>query len=143
MPELRTIANIEGLLVTYLKADAAVAALVATRVSTELPKTFAKQNRIQLFRIGGVPDADDVPGHLDRPSLQFNAFGATRAGAFSVAAELIRAVLAAPKATFSGAVITSATRVLGPTWSPDPGTDPDPVPRYIVGMVLSVHPTGS
>lgn len=140
MPELRTTPFAEELLVAYLRADAAVAALVGTKVSTQLPKTFKAERRIQLFRTGGVPNPNDVPGHLDRPSIQLNTFGATQAEAWAVAAETIRAVLAAPAGTFPAAVVTHARRVLGPIWSPDPDSDP-PIPRYITGVVLWIHPT--
>lgn len=142
MPDLRPIVDAEQLLIDHLLADADVAALVDTNVSAELPEDFGPQARIQLFRIGGIPNPGDVPGHLDQPSLQLNIFGATKAEAFDVAAQAIRATLAAPAATHAGAVVTGARRVLGPTWSPDPGTNP-PVARYIVGVVLSVHPDGS
>lgn len=138
MPELRFLPDVESLLVVYLKADVGVSALVATRISTELPASFQAQGRVQLFRTGGVPDDDDIPGHLDRPSIQVNAFGATKAGAWDVAAETIRALLQAPTATHTRAVITKATRVLGPTWSPDPETD---VPRYLLGFTFAVHAT--
>lgn len=141
MPELRAIVDAEEILLNHLKADTAVTALVpASRITTELPKSFTKQSRIQAFRTGGVPDEDDIPGHLDQPSLQINAFGSTKAQAHAVAAEAIRSVLAAPAATHSGAVVTHARRVLGPTWSPDPPTD---TPRYIIGVILWIHPTGS
>jgi hypothetical protein len=138
VPELRNLVDAEVLLVAYLRADSGVAALVDTRVSTELPAGFRAETRVQLFRTGGVPDPSDVAGHLDRPSIQINAFGATKGQAFMVAAETIRAVIAAPKATFAGAVVSHATRVLGPIWSPDPDTD---IPRYILGVVLWIHPT--
>lgn len=140
MPELRNLVDAERLLVTYLLADDGVAALCGTRVTTELPKTFTKQARVQIFRTGGVPDPKDVPGHLDRPTIQINAWGATKESAYDVAAETIRAILAAPKATHSGAVVTHANRLLGPVWSPDPDTD---TPRYVIGAVLWIHPTGS
>lgn len=139
MPELRSIVDAEAALVAYLRADAGVAALVGTRVGTQLPKTFKAETRIQLFRTGGVPDPADVPGHLDRPSLQINTYGATKEAAFGLTAETIRAILASPRASVSGAVITHARRVLGPIWSPDPDSDP-PVPRYITGVVLWIHP---
>lgn len=142
MPELRTTPFTEELLVAYLRADAGVAALVGTRVSTQLPKTFKAEKRIQLFRTGGVPDPGDVPGYLDQPAIQLNTFGATQAEAWAVAAETIRACLAAPHGSFAGAVVTHARRVLGPIWSPDPDSDP-PIPRYITGVVLWIHPTGS
>jgi hypothetical protein len=136
MPELRLLPDVESLLVTYLKADAGIAALVDQRVSTELPASFAPEGRVQLFRTGGVPDNDDIPGHLDRPSIQVNAYGETKAEAYDVAAETIRALLQAPAATHTGAVITKATRILGPTWSPDPETD---TPRYLLGFTFAVH----
>ncbi len=140
MPALRDVVDIEATLVAYLKADAAVAALVGTRVSTELPAGFTAEARVRLFRVGGAPSPDDPAGYLDRPSVQFDCYGATREQAWDVAAATLRAALEAPAATHTGVVITGTRRTLGPTWQPDPDTD---IPRYLLTAVLWTHPTGS
>ena len=142
MPDVRAPADIESVLIAYLKTDGAVTALVpASRISAELRRQFsAEETYLQLFRTGGAPDGDDIPGHLDQPSIQINAFGGDRAEAWDLTAEVIRALTQAPAATHDGAVITRAARILGPFWSPDPDTD---APRYIFGFTFTVHPSAS
>lgn len=140
MPALRDVVDIEATLVAYLGADVSLTALVDDRISTELPAGFTAEARVRLFRVGGAPAAGDPAGYLDRPSVQFDCFGATREQAWDVAAESVRAVLQAPSATHTGVVVTGARRTLGPTWQPDPDTD---IPRYLFTAVLWTHPTGS
>lgn len=136
MTEDPGLVDAEGLAVNWLVSSADLAEVVGDRVSTELPASFAAEARVQLFRVGGVP-ADDGPQHLDRPNLQVNAFGPTKAQAWAVAALVVRRMLAAPRGVHDQGVVTKAHRVVGPTWSPDPETD---IPRYVLGFVLHVHP---
>lgn len=139
MPEVRAPADIESVLVAYLKADVGVTALVpAAQISTELRRLFDdEETYLQLFRTGGPPDPDDTLGYLDRPSVQVNAFGGTKPEAWDLAAETVRALSQTPTASHAGAVITAATRILGPLWSPDPDSD---AARYIIGFTFTVHP---
>jgi hypothetical protein len=131
--------DVEAFLVARLKADAgALHALVGDRISTELPKSFPGhgEKRLQLFRVGGVPDPGDGPGHLDRPSVQLNAYGTTKAEAFDVAQAALGVVLELEGTAADGIVVTRAFRNLGPTWSPDPAAG---APRYLLGVILNVH----
>lgn len=131
--------DIEAFLVARLKADTgALDTLVGQKIATDLPPSFPAHGeaRLQLFRIGGPPDPGDGPGHLDRPSVQLNAYGASREQAFDVAKAALAAVLALEGTTADGVVVTRAFRNLGPTWSPDPPTG---AARFLLGVVLHVH----
>jgi hypothetical protein len=139
MPEHAALVDVESFLHDRLSADDELVAVVAGRLSTELPKTFPKSGeaRVQFFRVGGSPDPSDGPGHLDRPSVQFSCYGSSKEEAFDVAAAALAAVLELEGATAAGVVVTRVVRNLGPMWSPDPATG---APRYLLGVILTVHP---
>lgn len=141
MPETRNLVDVEKLFVAYLENDAGLGPLVggagdSARVSTELPRGFAGEARVRLLRVGGT-ELDQI-GHLDRALVQIEGYGPTKAAAFAVAAEALRAVKQAPGAEHAGAVVTLVERVSGPSWSPDPPTGH---PRYLTTVAATVHPT--
>lgn len=135
MPETRNLVDVERLLVAALRADAELAAIVDTRVSTELPGSFVADQRLKLSRVGGS-DLDGA-GYLDRALVQLDAYGATKGEAFEVAATALAALFRA-RGAHAGAVLTRVERVSGPAWSPDPETD---IPRYLATVAVTVHPT--
>lgn len=137
MPETRDLVDVEKLLVAAMAADAALAALVADRVSTELPGDFGPEERLRLVRVGGsVLDADTA--HLDRALVDLHAYGSSKGAAFGVAATTLSA-LSRVRGAHAGAVVSRVERVSGPAWAPDPSTD---VPRYLATVAVTVHPTG-
>lgn len=143
MPLIRKLVDVEALAVAYLEQDDDLGALVggtgdAARISTELPAGFRPEGRLQVFAATSS-ELDAATHYLDRAVLQVNGYGATKAEAFDVTAEAIRALLEAPQAEHAGAVVTAAARLTGPAWNPDATTNP-PTPRYLASVALTVHP---
>lgn len=136
MTETRLAADAEKLLIAYLKADSAVAALVAAKVSTTLPPDFKKEKRVRLWRVGGTPDPSSPVPWLDRPRIQLEAYGTTKGEALNVANVVADAIARMP-GTYADGVVTDTAADLPLQWSPDPHTD---TPRYLFGAVLYVHP---
>jgi hypothetical protein len=145
VPSVRPPLDLETVLVAELEQDAELGALVggpgnAARISTELPSTFtAGEARVRLERVGGGPVG--WPDHLDRALVNFHVYGPTSEEAWSVAAELVRAVFELEGRTVAGGVLTAVERLLGPAWLPDP--DADNAPRYLVQYALTGHPAAA
>lgn len=144
MPEFAAPVDVETLAITYLAQVDALTDLVGEDgVADALPREWNAGDRfVRVSRIGGLPDALDTPGWLDRARLQVDAFGADGADAFEIASIAVRALKELPSSgwTPEGAVVTATAQDLGLTSSPDPGTD---AARYLFGMVLYVHPADS
>lgn len=142
MTDLYAPVDVETLAVDYLKTVSAVTALVTTDgISTKLPRDWVAGDRhVRLTRIGGLPT--DVIGYLDQARIQVDAFGADDADAHALAAQVLLAFrrLESSAFGFAGAVVTAVDQDLGMTSQPDPDTDAS---RYLFGVVLYVHPTGS
>lgn len=132
----------ETLAVDYLKTVTAVTDLVTEDgISTRLPRDWEAGDRhVRLTRIAGLPT--DAVGYLDRARIQVDAFGTDEADAQALAGQVLLALRRLPTADYSyaGAVVTATAQDLGLANVPDPDTD---APRYLFGMVLYVHPTGS
>lgn len=142
MPDLYAPVDSETLAVTYLKTVAAVTDLVGVDgISTRIPRDWEAGHRhVRLTRIGGLPT--DIAGYLDRARIQIDSFGADEEDAHAIAGQVLLALLRLPGSGFSaaGAVVTAVEQDLGMANQPDPDTD---APRYLCGVVLYVHPTGS
>jgi hypothetical protein len=125
-------ADVELIAVGYLRGRAEIAALVGTRVYTEIPEgpTFPL---IAVNRIGGVAP---WPGWLDTARLQIDAWGNTKYQARQLAATALAVLLEMP-GTYAQGVITHVTQDLELSWSPDDTTDQ---PRYVVGVAVTNHP---
>lgn len=136
MTASRPIPDVEKLVVAALLEDPDLASVVGTKVSTELPEAFPDGQRVRLWRVGGTP-ADASPEWIDRPLLQVEGYGATKEEAFETISEAIEALHRLAGAALPGAVVTRVQRVTGPAWSNDPTTD---TPRYLLGVVLYLHP---
>jgi len=132
--------DVETLTVDYLKTVAAVTSLVGVDgVSGDLPRAWNPGERhVRVTRVGGLPT--DRAAYLDQARIQIDAFGATDIDAHTVAAATLLALLRLPTAGYShpGAVVNAVRQDLGLANLPDPDSD---APRYLFGMVLTVHPT--
>lgn len=135
MGEFARIPDVEALLVNALLAHATVAAMVSTKVSTELPTTFPDGKRLKLSRIGGTPVDEDTE-YLDRPLIQLEGFGATKADAFDVTAAAMTALLSFAGKTYTEGTVTKVLRLSGPAYAQDPDTE---TPRYLLTVAVYVH----
>lgn len=142
MTDLYAPVDAETLAVAYLKTVTAVTALVgADGISTRLPRDWEPGDRhVRLTRIGGLPT--DIIGYLDQARIQVDAFGADEGDAHALAGQVLLAFRRLESSGFShaGAVVTGVDQDLGLANSPDPDTD---AARYLFGVVLYVHATGS
>lgn len=130
----------EALVVEYLKADASIAALVGTRVSTELPSTPTfPLLTVTLF--GGI---EKLPRHLHDSYVQLLAWGrSSDQGGKADADLLIRTaqavMLEADTVAHSRGVVTYVRTVQDPRWFPDDAVTPSR-PRYLCEVSVTVHP---
>jgi hypothetical protein len=130
-------ANAEALVTEYLRDDPAVSALVAARVYTVIPSGNASWPLLRVVRIGGVP-AFSRPLHLDRASLQIDAFGGSKAQALTLADTARMALSEIDLAMHSEGVVTGIE--FGPlAYVPDPDFEPAK-PRYLFDVTLTLHP---
>lgn len=128
------IPDVEAMLVSYLAADSAVIAAVgANAVSTEIPPG-ATMPRVRITLTGGSPE---IPGWLHAVRVNVEAFAETKPQAFDVIATVVERTEALTNSRRSSIVISLAEQETALAWSPDPLTE---TPRYIVGMLLVVHP---
>lgn len=131
---LSVLPDAELLAVGYLRGQAEVAAIVGTRVYTELPAAPVFP-LLTLHRFGGVPT---VPRRLDAARVQVEAWAETKFAARALAATA-QAALFEMVGTFASGVVTGVSYDLGLTWSPDTDVEP-PRPRYIFGVIVHAHP---
>lgn len=130
------IPDVEALTIDALKADAALTTLLGgTKISSDLTTGFPDGKRVALHRAGGAA-ADTKTEYLDRPVLQLECYGATKAEAFDVAAETLRALLDMQGGTYARGVVGTVQRLTGPAWAPEPDTV---TPRYLMSVALHVH----
>lgn len=143
MAEIRPPVDLETVLVAELEQDAELAALIGgvgdgARISTRLPSSFRKADaRVKIARVGGVPVG--WPEHVDRATIQGDAYGPSDTDAWNVAARLIVAMARLEGRVVAGGVITGVDRLLGPSWIPDVAAEN--TPRYVVQWAIYAHPT--
>ena len=111
-----------------------------SRVSNDLPKG-AVFPYVTFERTGGGRSEEDV--RRVEPRMQVNAWGKTRAEAYSLSGEIEAVFLPITNVVkgFHGEVVVGSTSVyvwdvvqeVGPTWLPDPDTG---LPRYFTYYVL-------
>lgn len=126
----------EDLVVRYLLGQSDVAALVAGRVHTDLPKnpTFPL---IRVTRTGGL---SPYPQHLDHPRVYLECYGTTKGEAHSVMRTARAAMRLIVRAHPLG-IVTSADEIAGPVWLPDDVAPGAPTrSRYIFSFALTTHP---
>lgn len=142
MTEILPPVDLETVLVGELEQDVDLAALVGgvgdqARVSTRLPRDFAKNAYLRLVRDGGA--AIGWPDHIDRAIVTFHAYGSTDVEAYAVARAAVVALSRLEGRVVADGVITATERLLGPLWDPDP--DADNAPRYLLQYAVTAHPT--
>ena len=124
----------EALVISYLESQSPITSLVSNRVYGDMPASPAFP-LILVRRIGGLAR---WPHYLDQPSFQLEAYGRNRAEASQVA-RVAHAVLKDMPQEHSRGVVSSVQDSLGLTWQPDPTYSPAK-PRYLFGVVLTLHP---
>lgn len=135
MSPVRLLPDAELLVTTFLRAHADVAALVGTRVTTELPPEPILP-AVTVTRIGGVPS---LAGYLDDARLEIAAWGAedNKRQAEQVARTVEAAMLTIVGPQATGVVTNVMQEGLGLRWAPDETTD---LPRYEMTFDLYIHP---
>lgn len=132
---LRLLPDTEALLVDYLLAHSSVAALVGTRVRTDLPADPI----FPCLTLTLVSGDEVVRQHFDESLVQVTAW-AERKQAASLLIRTARAVLLeAPDAAHARGVVTGVRTLVAPRWFPDDSVAP-PLPRYISDLGVFVHP---
>lgn len=126
----------EAIAVTYLKAEASMAALVDdAQIGSRLHRSWAPGiSALRIRRIGGTP-TEQAAKHLRRYRLQIDAFAGTEATAFAVGARA-KALLEGMAGEVTGGVITAVDEDLPLANVGDPDSDSE---RYIFGVVLYAH----
>jgi hypothetical protein len=128
--------NSEALLSRFLRDDVDVAALVADRVYTTMPKGHNAWPAVRLTRFGGTPPFQ-APLVLDKPQIQVDAWGGSKAIAREVA-ETIRAVCDTRLPGRHPEGIVYAVEFGALLYLPDEVFDP-PRPRYLFDLTLTVR----
>lgn len=129
---LRLLPDVEALVVAYLKADASVAAIAGTRVSTKLAEAYPRVN------VTLITGREVVREHLDEQHLQVDAYADDKADA-NLLARTVRAVLLnAPSVPHARGVVTHVRTITPPRWLPDETANDRP--RYLAEYGITVHP---
>lgn len=128
--------DVHRLLVAGVGGHASVSATTTT-VATELVSGWTAP-AVLVTRFGG--QLDDVAGHIDAARVQLDCYGATEAGAWSLASAVIAALRALPGSHATGVV--SDVMSISQAWSPDPAFD-RPRPRVVVTATVYIHPAPS
>lgn len=139
MSAVEELPDVEGALVAFLKANTAVAALVATRVFYGIPKATPVWPLVTVARIGGGDDASDAP--VDEGVLQVDCWGTISTSGYGQklpCTQLKNAVRSALR-SFTGGVLATGVYAGGITvqsdiWLPDPADDR---PRYSLIVELA------
>lgn len=134
MASIREVVDVEALLVAELGQDAAITALAADRVSTELPRDLPLPY-LQLSRLPGSI-VDDASMRVERARVQLSSWADNRGDALDLARAALRAIAELAGGSFEQGTVTGVDAELTPYWSPDPDTD---TPRYLLTVALYVH----
>lgn len=142
MPEARLVVDVERLVRAHLVLDEDLLAELGASsaadaaVMTELDDTYdpTSSKVVQFFRASSTNRAG---GHIERPVVQVNGHGPTKAAAWALWVMADLAMRRLPAGAHVGAVVTDVERLTGPEWDPDPPTDG---PRYTSSYALTVHP---
>lgn len=116
--------------------------LSGVTVADRLPDGYdGTQLVVTVARIGGAMDAGGGGQWLDRPRLDIDCHGPTKAAAKDLALKVRAALAVARWADHSaaGAVWSSYSEDVGPQWLPDP--DYPGAGRYLLQVSLLIHPT--
>jgi hypothetical protein len=129
-------ADVELVVVTYLRSVTEVAAAVSTRVFTVTPNspTFPL---VRVYRIGGGTPAGRSR-RLDAAALQVDVFAETKKEAADILAT-VRAALSVLHIAVGVAAVVSAVQFGPARYIPDPDFTPA-MPRYSADITVTIHP---
>jgi hypothetical protein len=115
--------------------------LAGVTVADRLPDDYdGSQLVVTVTRIGGGMDRGGGGQWLDRPRLDIDCHGITKAAAKDLSA-LVRAALAVARwadHSAAGAEWSDTREDVGPQWLPDP--DYPGAGRYMLQVSLAIHP---
>lgn len=132
---LRLLPDTEALTVAYLTSHASVAALVGSRVSTELPA----EPIFPCLTVALITGTEVVREHFDQALVQALAWADTKVAANLLIRTARAALLAMPDADHDRGVVTAVRTLVGPRWFPDDSVSP-PQPRYHADFGVWLHP---
>jgi len=135
---LHVAADAERIASTYLRSVPEVAALVGSRVYTEMPKRSRAWPLVRLVRVGGGQVT--TPAHLDAATLQVDVWGGSKFEARQAAATVAAAFEALNQAAYAmhDGVVTGAA--VG-AFRYDLDNDFEPGrPRYLFDVTFYTHP---
>ena len=133
---VRVLPSIETLVVAYLKASSDIAALVGTRIGTEL--YAGADPAIWLSLVTGD---ERFRNHLVAPVLDVRSYGGSKGDA-DLLARTVHAVMHDMPGVHPSGVVTGVDALTLPFWMPDEGFEP-PRPRYIATYSCTMHPLPS
>lgn len=147
MPDVRPGVDFEALVIAYLRASSLVEDYAGPdAVGKRLPRGWApgpdgSPGFVRVTRIGGAPDPRDPVGHVARARLQIDAYAATTADAFDLAAVVVAELLRLPRSgwRYSGAVVNAVQLARDVADRQDSTTE---IPGYFAEVVLVGHAVG-
>lgn len=141
MSDLILLPDVEQLLSEFLRAQPEVAALVADRVWTEIPKAPTGDDDrwplVRVSRYGGTP-VTSVPLWLDQALVQIDSFGGNKRLTHQIA-ETCRAVLDRRLIGSHDEGVVTGVRTFGFGYHPDAIFSPAK-PRYLFTATVTFHP---
>lgn len=132
---LRLLPDTEALLVEYLLSHASVAALVGTRVRTELPA----EPIFPCLTLTLISGSEIVRQHFDESLIQVTAWAERKQDASLLIRTARAALHEAPDVDHDRGVVTGVRNLVAPRWFPDDSVAP-PLPRYLFDAGVFVHP---
>lgn len=144
MPKARPRVDIESVLVAHYRADPddftrdIIGLGDEARVGKNLATDFPQNGRqdLRITRIGGT-DTDTDTAHLERTTIQLEAFGETSLEALDLWLKAEVSLRLCTDRIHTGAVVTLVEKLTGPVEAPDPETG---APRYYSSHSVYVHP---
>ena len=131
--------DVEAAVRTWARTHPAITAQVGARTFFALPDDYQPAVKGPALTVALVDDDPHHASGLDRASLQFDCWGATKAEAAAVRLAAVTALHSLVQATVGDTVLCDA-QVVGSLFSPDPTTDPA-TPRYVLTCERIARPT--
>lgn len=117
---------------SYLRASADLAALVGTRIGTELYAGAGSAVWLSL-----VTGSEQVPNHLITAIVDIRSYGGTKVEA-DVLARTVHAVMLDMRGSYGQGVVSGVDTLTIPAWNPDDGFEPVR-PRYLGTYAVHLH----
>ena len=133
---VRLLPSVETLTVAYLKASVDIAAIVGTRIGTEL---YA--GTTPAIWLSHVTGDERFRNHLVSQMVDIRSYGGTKADA-DLLARTVHAVMHDMPGSHAAGIVTAVETTAMPAWSPDDGFNP-PRPRYLGTYAVTLHPLPS